>query len=79
MLAALILAACGGDEVVQETEPESLEALKLFADSVAQAPRDGVVPYDVNAVLYADEAEKLRFLSVPEGKSADYDALGQWS
>ena len=76
----LVVAACSGDdEAAPDNTPESLEALKLFDDAVEQTPAQGVTPYDVNAVLYADEAEKLRFISVPEGKTADYDAQGQWS
>jgi uncharacterized repeat protein (TIGR03806 family) len=77
-----IVAACSGsddDEQPEVTAAESLAALELFDDVVAQTPSRGVVPYDVNSVLYADESEKLRFISVPEGKTADYDAMGQWS
>lgn len=76
---AIAVAACSGNGEQLEAAAESLEALELFDDPVAQTPRRGVVPYDVNAVLYADESEKLRFISVPAGKTADYDAMGQWS
>lgn len=85
-LLALSVAACGGDDSGSADQdggpakaaPESLEALKLFDDPVAQTPADGVVPYDVNAVLYADESEKLRFMTLPNGQSATYDAMGFW-
>src|SRR5689334_11536516 len=50
---------------------EPLDDLGLFTDAVAQEPADGVIPYDVNAVLYADGTEKLRFLQVPEGQAAE--------
>jgi len=85
---ALALAACGGDDSApredEDAEPpasssaENLEALGLFDDAIAQTPAEGVVPYDVNAVLYADESEKLRFMSVPAGETAAYDAMGFW-
>lgn len=83
---ALAVAACGGDdsgpderaEHPDEPSAEKLTALGLFEDAVAQTPSDGVLPYDVNAVLYADESEKLRFLSIPSGEQATYDAIGFW-
>lgn len=57
---------------------EPLEALGLFSDPVAQTPADGVVPYDVNAVLYADEVDKLRFIALPAGQAAEYDPVEMW-
>lgn len=80
MLATLLIAACSGDTATDDNiaTAESLDALGLFDDSVAQSPRDGVIPYDVNAILYADEAEKLRFMMVPDGKSATYDPEAMW-
>lgn len=58
---------------------EPLAALGLFEDPVAQEPAPGVIPYDVNSVLYADETEKLRFLQLPEGTRAEYDPIAMWS
>jgi uncharacterized repeat protein (TIGR03806 family) len=81
----VLLAACGGDDSnPDETKTpdgpsaEKLTALGLFEDAVEQTPSEGVIPYDVNAVLYADESEKLRFISIPDGESATYDAMGLW-
>src|SRR5882672_4708468 len=83
--AAVLLIACGGDqgELTPDSgkpalNAESLAALELFADPVAQTPNDGVLPYEVNAVLYADEAEKLRFLNLPKHEAAAYDAMDSW-
>lgn len=72
--------AAGGDDDddTDKPQPDSLAALELFTDPVAQKPADGVVPYDVNAVLYADEAEKLRFLAIPDGEQATYDDTAVW-
>src|SRR5262245_26064635 len=80
-----LIAACGGDDAPATDDepspsagPEKLTALGLFDDTVAQEPVRGVVPYDVNAVLFADESEKLRFIAIPKGERASYDALGFW-
>ncbi len=74
---SLVTAACA-EESRAPTAPETLDALALFTDAVAQTPADNVVPYDVNAVLFADESYKLRFLSLPEGERATYDADELW-
>ena len=58
---------------------EPLDDLELFTDAVAQEPAAGVIPYDVNAVLYADGTEKLRFLQVPAGEAAEYDPSKVWA
>lgn len=79
-----LLNACGeGDPRLDAggappARAESLDALGLFADPAAQIPREGVLPYDVNASLYADESEKLRFISIPEGETAAYHPTGLW-
>jgi uncharacterized repeat protein (TIGR03806 family) len=71
--------ACANDSTVSDAQgAQSLVELGLFSDEVAQAPSAGVLPYDVNAVLFADEAEKLRFMSMPAGTAARYDELGFW-
>lgn len=87
--AACCVCACGSDgarsggddaggDAGKPVDPESLESLELFADEVAQKPAAGVVPYEVNAVLYADEAEKLRFLAIPDGEPATYEDSAIW-
>ena len=35
---------------------------------------NGVYPYDVNAPLFSDYAEKSRFIYIPEGKTMQYDS-----
>jgi uncharacterized repeat protein (TIGR03806 family) len=84
MCAALLLVCgCGvddgiGDAGMASSQPESLAELGLFSDAIAQTPAEGVLPYDVNAVLYADESEKLRFMAIPKHRVAVYDALSFW-
>jgi uncharacterized repeat protein (TIGR03806 family) len=78
-LACVTCVACadsGGPD--EDTAPASLEELGLFDDVVAQTPAPGVVPYDVNAVLFADDSYKLRFMKVPGGQAATYDEDGPW-
>jgi hypothetical protein len=80
---AAALNGCGGSNhsPPATTKPpavDSLEVLGLFEDTVLQTPSKGVVPYDVIAALYADEAQKLRFLVLPKGKKAAYDPTVMW-
>jgi uncharacterized repeat protein (TIGR03806 family) len=50
----------------------------LFADIAAQEPSARVVPYAVNAQLYADEADKHRFVFIPQGATIEYHASRAW-
>jgi uncharacterized repeat protein (TIGR03806 family) len=72
----------GGESMTTARAPgqtgEPLDDLGLFQDAVAQEPAMGVIPYDVNSVLYADEVEKLRFLALPAGQAAEYDPVEMW-
>lgn len=62
-----------------EGEPwKTLEEWHLFADAPAQKPQDRVVPYDVIAQLFADYANKRRFLYVPDGEHIGYHATDVW-
>jgi len=58
---------------------DTLDGVGVFSDPIAQIPNAGVVPYDVVVTLYADQAEKLRFLTLPTGTQATYDPLEQWT
>jgi uncharacterized repeat protein (TIGR03806 family) len=57
---------------------ETLAEWNLFSDPVAQAPNARVEPYRVIASLFSDEAEKLRFLYVPDGVAIRYEDEGPW-
>ena len=52
--------------------PEWLSAYNLFSDPARQLPNDGVVPYDLSALLFADYVTKHRFVWMPSGTSATY-------
>jgi len=51
----------------------------LFKDAAHQIPNDGVVPYDINSPLFSDYSNKHRFVYIPKGGAADYDAREPFS
>jgi uncharacterized repeat protein (TIGR03806 family) len=71
----------------EEPFPEKLSAWRLFQTGGTNAdakhpvdakhplkPNQGVVPYDLNTPLFSDYADKYRFVWMPAGASATYDA-----
>ncbi|MBO0934018.1 SO2930 family diheme c-type cytochrome [Fibrella aquatilis] len=55
--------------------PDRLSAYGFFAGNIAdQRPAEGVVPYRLNTPLFSDYAEKLRFVKLPAGQVARYNA-----
>jgi uncharacterized repeat protein (TIGR03806 family) len=55
--------------------PEQLSAYSLFrGNGATQEPADRVIPYDINTPLFSDYATKYRFVRLPDGASATYDA-----
>lgn len=87
-LLAALLAGCGSSQSptppshvtpAPEGKPyDKLGQWHIFRDMKRQLPNDGVVPYEVNAPLYSDYANKHRFMVVPEGKKVGYDPTGDW-
>jgi len=57
---------------------EQLSDWHLFEDIAAQTPSDRVLPYTVNSQLYADEADKRRFMWIPEGTRIEYASDSAW-
>ncbi|MFN4228276.1 SO2930 family diheme c-type cytochrome [Parvibaculum sp.] len=81
LLAALLLGAMtGGAAAVDDTAilakkpPRVLSAFGFFADASRQVPAEGVILFAPRTPLFTDFAEKRRFVYVPKGKSATYDA-----
>jgi uncharacterized repeat protein (TIGR03806 family) len=77
-LAAALLAAppahaVSDGAILATTPPKLLSEFGFFADMRAQAPAAGVVPFALNTPLFSDGALKLRFVYVPQGRSAEYD------
>lgn len=63
------------DEAIAAAKPPAkLSGFGFFADAALQVPAEGVLPFAPTTPLFTDFAEKRRFVYVPEGKSASYDA-----
>jgi uncharacterized repeat protein (TIGR03806 family) len=68
-----------GVQLAPEGEPwPLLSQWGLFRDIATQAPSARVVPYEVNAQLYADETDKHRFVWIPEGETIEYHPTRAW-
>src|SRR5690606_12969306 len=60
--------------ILAKKPPRALSAFGFFADAPRQVPAPGVLPFAPATPLFTDFAEKRRFVYVPEGESAAYDA-----
>lgn len=82
--AALLLVACddgdgGGGGAPAELPYDTLSEYGFFEGAMAEMrPAEGVVPFVVNAPLWADHAGKDRFFVLPEGTSAVADDEEPW-
>lgn len=55
--------------------PEKLSDWHLFEQPLkALRPAPGILPYDLNTPLFSDYAMKARFVKIPPGERATYDA-----
>ena len=80
LVSGALAAGCGGE---QEEDPgtwlPALSGYSFFAGTLAdQAPASGVVPFEVNAPLYSDNAAKLRFMALPPGGKIQFDRDARW-
>jgi uncharacterized repeat protein (TIGR03806 family) len=58
---------------------QHLSEYGFFQERLADLkPADRVYPYEVNAPLFSDYAEKLRFLYIPAGAKVQYQAQNAW-
>jgi uncharacterized repeat protein (TIGR03806 family) len=82
LLLALLAGACGSDpgpdvcrDVRSGVTCEKLSGFALFRGSgAAQEPAEGVVPFAPSTPLFSDYTDKARFLYLPPGTQARYDA-----
>ncbi len=67
--------------VVEPTEPLPLTLTETgcFDDVAAQVPERKLIPYDVNAQLWSDDASKERFFVLPVGAKITYDPVAPWA
>lgn len=72
--------------IVVSEPPALLSETGAFSDLAALAPAAGVFPYDVNAPLWSDAAEKKRWIALPNdgvhdspGEKIGFSPDGNWS
>lgn len=69
--------AAGIGPVVFDPEAKPAKLLSeynFFVDGAKQIPNERVLPYDVNSPLFSDYSSKHRFVWMPPGTAAAYDA-----
>ena len=66
--------AVNADAILADKAPKMLSEFGFFSDGGKQVPADGVIAYDLNTPLFSDHALKYRFVHVPAGKQAQYNA-----
>lgn len=68
--------AAGVDDgaILAEGYPPTLSAYGFFSDIRARTPAPRVAGYALNTPLFSDYSEKQRYIYVPAGKVAGYDA-----
>lgn len=88
LIAAAALALCAASASAQapasvnaaailaERPPLTLAEYRFFRDAGAREPNARVTPYDLNTALYSDGALKFRYVYIPQGQTARYDAEG---
>ncbi len=60
--------------ILTEAYPATLSAYGFFTDLKTRTPAARVTPYALNTPLFSDYASKQRYVYVPAGQSAPYDA-----
>ncbi|MBA2664665.1 MAG: PQQ-dependent sugar dehydrogenase [Bradymonadaceae bacterium] len=65
-------------EAVADPVPARLSLTGCVQPNDVRQPAAGLVPYDVNAPLWSDGADKRRFLALPDGKTIDVASDGNW-
>ncbi len=60
--------------IVADGYPPALSAFGFFSDLPRRTPAPRVTGYQLNTPLFSDYAEKQRYIYVPDGEKARYDA-----
>ncbi|MEM8696387.1 MAG: SO2930 family diheme c-type cytochrome [Pseudomonadota bacterium] len=76
LVSASASAPVATDLITGDTLPRNLSEFRFFTDGIGQTPNDRVTPYTLNTPLFTDYALKNRFVYVPEGQTATYNADG---
>jgi uncharacterized repeat protein (TIGR03806 family) len=64
---------------LSQPPPDFPKTLTELGVLVGDEPTAGVRPYEVNAPLWSDGADKERFLRVPEGQRIGFSERGRWA
>jgi hypothetical protein len=67
--------AVSAEAILADTPPKLLSEFGFFDDLPKQRPAAGVVPFHLATPLFSDNALKFRFVYVPVGQQARYDAV----
>jgi uncharacterized repeat protein (TIGR03806 family) len=67
--------AVSADAILGDAPPKLLSGFGFFDDLPKQQPAAGVVPFRLATPLFSDNAQKFRFVYIPEGQQAKYDPV----
>ena len=59
--------------------PATLGATGLFSDLASLTPDERLIPYQLNAPFWSDNAIKSRFAAIPNGTTIGYKPSGEWN
>lgn len=59
--------------------PKLLSQTGLFASTRDHKPAPGLIPYEVNAQLWSDGADKLRYIAIPGDGKMEYVSEKRWN
>ncbi|MGK0363692.1 MAG: putative repeat protein (TIGR03806 family) [Saprospiraceae bacterium] len=72
-LSAFLWTAFNSDTAVEKNYKKQLSEYAFFEGEMADlSPAEDLLPYALNAPLFSDYAEKLRFIRLPDGVKIDY-------
>jgi uncharacterized repeat protein (TIGR03806 family) len=61
-----------------DTFPQTLSATGCFSDTASLTPVDGLIPYAPSHAFWSDDADKGRWLAIPDGTTIAIGADGDW-
>lgn len=64
---------------VPNTFPQLLSQTGCFDADDPTQPAPGLIPYEINAQLWSDGAEKRRWMALPDGQTIAVDESGDWT
>lgn len=91
ILGALLALCCAAHDVIAAEAylglptdaagalPATLSATGLFRDLKSLAPRDGLIPYELNVPFWSDGADKQRWMAIPDGAQIGFAERGSWT